>query len=117
MSGHARAKALGYGTHDGRYLKGSAEGACVDIMNQNGEPVTQTAHYQIRPAPELTMDLDNVFTREDQQMQTVGHHWPWMVPGPKKWGRTWYASGFALRVINRRYQEKKNDPAAFLQYG
>ena len=81
---HASAKALGYGTHDGRYLRGYAEGVHVDIMNEKGELVTKTAQYQISPVPELAMDLDNVVNREDQQLQTVGHHWPLDGPLPKE---------------------------------
>ena len=81
---HARAKSLGYGTHDGRYLQGYAEGIYVDIMDVKGELVTKTAEYQISPVPELSMDLDNVVNREDQQLQTVGHHWPLDGPLPKE---------------------------------
>lgn len=81
---HARSKALGYGTHDGRYLIGYSEGVYVDIMNEKGELVTRTAQYQISPVPELTMDLDNVVNRENQQLQTVGHHWPLDGPLPEE---------------------------------
>lgn len=52
-------------------------------MNEKGELVTKTAQYQIGPVPELTMDLDNVVNREDLQLQTVGHHWPFDDPLPK----------------------------------
>ena len=81
---HAEAKALGYGTHDGRYLQGYSEGVYVDIMNEKGELITKTAVYQISPVPELTMDLDNIVNREDKQLQTVGHHWPLDGPLPKE---------------------------------
>jgi len=81
---HASAKALGYGTHDGRYLRGYAEGVYVDIMNEKGELMTKTAEYQISPVPELAMDLDNVVNRDNQQLQTVGHHWPLDGPLPKE---------------------------------
>jgi len=81
---HASAKALGYGTHDGRYLGGYVEGIYVDIMNEKGQLVTKTAEYQISPIPDLPMDLDQVITREDQQLQTVGHHWPLDGPLPKE---------------------------------
>ena len=53
-------------------------------MNEKGELVTRTAQYQISPVPELTIDLDNVVDREDQQLQTVGHHWPLDGPLPKE---------------------------------
>jgi hypothetical protein len=44
----------------------------VDIVNEKGELMTKTAQYQRSPVPELTMNLDNVVNRENQQMQTVG---------------------------------------------
>ncbi len=81
---HAQTKALGYGTHDGRYLRGYVDGIYVDIMNEKGELVTKTAQFQISPIPDLPMDLDNVVNREDQQLQTVGHHWPLDGPLPKE---------------------------------
>jgi CDGSH-type Zn-finger protein len=73
---HATSKALGYGTHDGRYLQQYTKGIYVDIMNEKGELVTRTAKFQISPIPDLPMDLDQVVTREGEQLQTVGHHWP-----------------------------------------
>ena len=45
-------------------------------MNEKGQLVTKKAVYQISPVAELSMDLDQVVTREDEQLQTVGHHWP-----------------------------------------
>jgi hypothetical protein len=73
---HATSKALGYGTHEGRYLKQYTGGIYVDIMNEKGLLVTKTAKYQISPVPDLPMDLDQIVTRENEQLQTVGHHWP-----------------------------------------
>jgi len=73
---HASAKALGYGTHDGRYMRQYTNGIFVDIMNEKGELVTKNAQFQISPIPDLPMDLDQVVTREGEQLQTVGHHWP-----------------------------------------
>jgi hypothetical protein len=73
---HADPKALGYGTHDGRYMQGYTEGIRVDIANEKGEIMTETSVFQIPPIPELPMDLDQVVTREGEQVQTVGHHWP-----------------------------------------
>jgi hypothetical protein len=49
-------------------------------MNEKGWLVTNTAQYQINPVPDLPMDLDQVVTREGEQLQTVGHHWP--IDGP-----------------------------------
>ena len=80
VSCHATSKALGYGTHDGRYLRQYNNGIYVDIMNEKAQLITKTAKYQISPIPDLPMDLDQVVTREDEQLQTVGHHWP--IDGP-----------------------------------
>ncbi|UCG12005.1 MAG: hypothetical protein JSU72_16035 [Deltaproteobacteria bacterium] len=73
---HATTKALGYGTQDGRYLKQYTQGVFVDIMNEKGQLVTKTAKLQISPIPDLPMDLDQVVTREGEQVQSVGQHWP-----------------------------------------
>jgi hypothetical protein len=53
-------------------------------MNEKGQLVTKTATFQISPIPELPMDLDQVITREGEQLQTVGHHWPLDGPLPKE---------------------------------
>jgi CDGSH-type Zn-finger protein len=76
ISCHGTTKALGYGTHDGRYLRQYTTGVYVDIMNEKGQLVTKTAKYQISPIPDLPMDLDQVVTREGEQVQSVGQHWP-----------------------------------------
>jgi hypothetical protein len=81
---HANSKALGYGTHDGRYMRAYTQGVHVDIATADGEIVSENAQIQISPIPELPMDLDQVVTREDKQIQTVGHHWPLSGPLPKE---------------------------------
>ena len=81
---HAEAKSLGYGTHDGRYMKQYTQGIYVDISNEKGQLVTKTAKFQISPVPDLPMDLDQIVTREGEQMQTVGSHWPLSGPLTKE---------------------------------
>jgi hypothetical protein len=81
---HATAKALGYGTHDGRYMKQYTKGIYVDISNEKAQLVTKTAKFQISPILDLPMDLDQIVTREDEQLQTVGHHWPLSGPLTKE---------------------------------
>jgi len=81
---HASSKALGYGTHEGRYMAAYTKGVYVDIMNERGEVVTKTAQYQISPIPDLPMDLDKIITREGEQLQTVGQHWPGSGPLTKE---------------------------------
>jgi len=81
---HASPKALGYGTHEGRYMAAYTQGIFVDIMNERGELVTKTAKFQISPIPELPMDLDKIISREGEQLQTVGQHWPGSGPLTKE---------------------------------
>jgi hypothetical protein len=81
---HADSKALGYGTHDGRYMKAYTKGVYVDVATAAGEIVSKNAQMQIPPIPELPMDLDQVVTRDDRQLQTVGHHWPLSGPLTKE---------------------------------
>jgi hypothetical protein len=73
---HASSKALGYGTHDGRYMKSYTKGVYVDVATATGEIISKNAQVQIPPIPELPMDLDQIVTRDNKQLQTVGHHWP-----------------------------------------
>jgi hypothetical protein len=81
---HTNSKTLGYGTHDGRYLKAYAQGVSVDVATSQGEIVSKHAQIQIPPIPELPMNLDQVVTRDNKQLQTVGHHWPLSGPLPKE---------------------------------
>lgn len=81
---HANSKALGYGTHDGRYMKAYTQGVHVDVATAEGEIVSKRAQFQISPIPDLPMGLDQVVTRDDKQLQTVGHHWPLSGPLPKE---------------------------------
>ena len=81
---HASSKALGYGTHDGRYLKAYSKGVYVDVADVKGEIISKSARLQINPIPDLPMGYDQVVTRDDEQIQTVGHHWPLSGPIPKE---------------------------------
>ncbi|MFH1487865.1 MAG: cytochrome C [Pseudomonadota bacterium] len=81
---HTMSKTLGYGTHDGRYLKAYEKGLQVDIATAQGEILSSKARLQIPAIPDLPMDLDQVVTRENEQLQTVGHHWPLSGPLPKE---------------------------------
>jgi hypothetical protein len=81
---HTSSKALGYGTHDGRYMKAYTQGVYVDVATADGEIVSKNAKFQISPISDLPMDLDQVVTRDDKQLQTVGHHWPLSGPLPRE---------------------------------
>ncbi len=73
---HASSKALGYGTHDGRYMKRPLNDVYVDVATSTGKTVSEKAIIQIAAISDLPMDLDQVVTPDGKQLQTVGHHWP-----------------------------------------
>jgi hypothetical protein len=54
------------------------------VATSQGEIVSKHAQIQIPPIPELPMDLNQVVTRDNKQLQTVGHHWPLSGPLPKE---------------------------------
>ncbi len=81
---HASSKALGYGTHDGRYMKSYTKGVYVDVATATGEIISKNAQLQIPAIPELPMDLDQIVTRDNKQLQTVGSHWPLSSPLTKE---------------------------------
>jgi len=76
VSCHASSKALGYGTHDGRYMKSYQQGVYAEMMTNTGELLSTHAKYQVSPIPDLPMTLDQIITRDGKQLQTVGSHWP-----------------------------------------
>ncbi len=81
---HASAKALGYGTHEGRYMGGYTEARSVDLATAEGEAISNKTVSQFPAIPDLPMGLDQIVTRDDEQLQTVGHHWPLSGPLPKQ---------------------------------
>jgi hypothetical protein len=65
-------------------MNGYTNGVRVDVATAQGEMVSKHAKIQIPPIPELPMNLDQVVTRDNKQLQTVGHHWPLSGPLPKE---------------------------------
>jgi hypothetical protein len=65
-------------------MKAYTQGVYVDVATADGEIVSKNAKFQISPISDLPMDLDQVVTRDDKQLQTVGHHWPLSSPLPRE---------------------------------
>jgi hypothetical protein len=84
VSCHASSKALGYGIHDGRYIKKSPNDMHVDLTTVQGELIADKTKIQSAAVPDLSMDLSQVITRDGKQLQTVGSHWPASRPLDKK---------------------------------
>jgi len=93
---HASSKALGYGLQHGQYMKQRARDVHVEIMTALGEPLSNQARVQIPAIGELDMDLGQVVTRDGQQLQTVGHHWPLSGPLSQKQRDNMERSGVCL---------------------
>lgn len=45
-------------------------------MTAGGDPIPASAVPQMEPIPGMTADWSRFVTEEDQQLMTVGHHWP-----------------------------------------
>ncbi len=80
VSCHANPKALGYGIGDGEYMKGYQKPRYTDLQNAKGEQLSKSSQPQLGAIPNLPMDLSQVVTRDGEQLQTVGHHWPLSSP-------------------------------------
>ena len=80
VSCHANPKALGYGIGDGQYMKGYQVPRYSDIQDANGNQLSSNSQPQMGAIPNLPMDLSQVVTRDGEQLQTVGHHWPLSSP-------------------------------------
>ena len=64
-------------------MKAYTKGVYVDVATATGEIISKNAKMQ-PPIPELPMDLDQIVTRDNRQLQTVGHHWPLSGSLPKE---------------------------------
>ncbi len=73
---HSNPKALGYGMEDGIYQARYTENIVVDLETGDGEIIPQNTSVQITAVPDLMMDWSRIVTREGEQLQTVGSHWP-----------------------------------------
>jgi len=73
---HNDPKALGYGIQGGRYQQRYTEDIVVDLENADGTIWPQKVQVQIPAIPELPIDWSQIVTRDGQQLQIVGSHWP-----------------------------------------
>ena len=74
---HSNPKTLGYGIEDGRFQASYSLPIYEDLMDEaGGEILPGQSQPQIEAIPELPMDWSQIITRDGQQLQTVGSHWP-----------------------------------------
>ena len=81
---HANPKSLGYGIEDGRFMRGYEDGFVIDLETATGEIIPGKARTQIPAVPGLDHDLTQIVTRDDEQLVSVGSHWPLTGPLPKE---------------------------------
>ncbi len=79
---HNNPKALGYGISDGRFMQGYENGFVVDLETAQGKTIPKNTQFQSQPVPSLDHDLSQIVTRDDEQLVTVGSHWPLTGPLP-----------------------------------
>ncbi|RUA30286.1 MAG: hypothetical protein DSY76_02595 [Bacteroidetes bacterium] len=80
---HTDPKALGYGIDDGKYMNGYEKDGFVGMRTATGELIADEVQVQFQKVDDFPFDLSQIVTRDDKQIQTVGHHWPASNPLPK----------------------------------
>ncbi len=73
---HSDPKALGYGIQDGRYQRRYPEDVFVDLELPDGSVWPEQTQPQIPAIPELNIDWSQIVSRDGEQLQIVGSHWP-----------------------------------------
>lgn len=111
---HNNPKALGYGIEDGRFLSGYEDGFIVDLETAQGQPIPQQTQFQSQPVPTLDHDLSQIVTRDDEQLVSVGSHWPLTGPLPAavraKVERTGLCMGCHQNMEDENLWAKVNSP-------
>ena len=111
---HDNPKTLGYGIEDGRFLRGYDTGFRVDLETAVGQTIPQQSRMQSPAVPGLDHDLSQIVTRDDEQLVSVGSHWPLTSPLPSsmraKMERTGLCMGCHQNMADATLWEKVNTP-------
>jgi len=74
---HNDPKALGYGINGGEYMKGNDQDLYVELVDAEGNLLTDHAQVQMQGIPDLGQDWSQIIDPETgKQLMTVGSHWP-----------------------------------------
>jgi hypothetical protein len=75
---HNNPKSMGYGIAGGVFQTRYVEDIVEDLIDQKtGQPIPKPGNYQIQIPKIADMDFDwSTIIKDDQQVQTVGTHWP-----------------------------------------
>jgi len=83
---HDNPKAMGYGIAGGVFQTRYVEDIVEDLIDQKtGKPIPKPGNYKIQVPKIADMDFDwSTIIKDDQQVQTVGTHWPLSRALPKE---------------------------------
>jgi hypothetical protein len=73
---HSDPKALGYGIQDGRYQQRYPDDIVVDLELDDGSVWPENFQVQIPAISEMPIDWSQIVSRDGDQLQIVGSHWP-----------------------------------------
>lgn len=111
---HNNPKTLGYGIEDGRFLRGYEDGFVVDLETAMREIIPAQTQTQSQPVPSLDHDLSQIVTRDDEQLVSIGSHWPLTGPLPAavraKVERTGLCMGCHQNMADTSLWAKVNSP-------
>jgi hypothetical protein len=73
---HSNPKAMGYGIEDGRFQARYDEPLYAAMDDADGNLMAENVQIQIQDIPGMNHDWSQIVTRDGEQLQTVGSHWP-----------------------------------------
>ncbi len=77
---HGNTAAMGYGIDQGRYDADPATPRYADVVDGNGENISNYTQAQISAIQDLHGDFMQLLNSEGKQMQTIDTHWPGSMP-------------------------------------
>ncbi len=71
---HSNPKAMGYGISGGKLYFRPDTNFVMDLIDANGNVIARQVDTQFNTIPNLTMDWSRIIDDDNNQLQTVGHH-------------------------------------------
>ncbi len=95
-------------------MQGYDQGFSADLATAEGALISGNAQLQSQPIPGLTWDLSQIVTRDNEQLVSVGSHWPLTGPLPEemreKVERTGLCMGCHREALNEDLWSKVSKP-------
>lgn len=71
---HNNPKTMGYGIEGGKLMFDPSKNFVMDLLDANGNPIAEQVDTQFNAIPNLKMDWSRIIDEDNNQLQTVGHH-------------------------------------------